>query len=102
MSPRPTPPGPSDDLPPLVVTADAATGPVARATRGKAKAASAPARVSVIVKVNEPGYVPAGMKVRRRIDEYLFTASGPVATVDKLPTDPKVASVAAAERVRKL
>ena len=63
-------------------------------------AASLPAgEVTAIVKVKQPRYVPAGVKVRARIDDMMFTASFAGALLASLDADPDVESVALAERL---
>lgn len=55
--------------------------------------------VAVIVKVKEPGYVPEGFRVRSRIDACLFTADATPQGLEAAEHDPRVESIAAAERL---
>lgn len=55
--------------------------------------------VSAIVKVREANYVPSGVTVRARIDETMFTASCRAEQLRELESDPRVVSVALAERL---
>jgi len=55
--------------------------------------------VSVIVKVREPRYVPAGVTVRSRIDDEMFTASCRAGQLRELEKDARVESVALAQRL---
>lgn len=57
------------------------------------------ALVRVIVKVNTGGYVPAGFRVRSRVDEELFTAETTEADLTVAADDPRVESVARARRL---
>jgi len=57
----------------------------------------------MIVKTISPDYVPEGLEVVARIDEFLFTASIPEMTMEQLKlldADPDIASVMLAERLR--
>ena len=57
----------------------------------------------MIVKTNSPDYVPEGLKVVSRIDEFLFTTSISEMTMEKLKlldADPNIVSVMLAERLR--
>ena len=58
-----------------------------------------PERVRLVVKVAEPGYVPAGFEVRTRIDDVLFTAEAEEEAVAAAAADPQVQSM---ERARGL
>lgn len=51
--------------------------------------------LKVIVKVDEPGYVPEGFRVRARIDEVMFTADTTAAAVAAADRDPRVVSISA-------
>ncbi|GAA3688261.1 hypothetical protein GCM10023081_26980 [Arthrobacter ginkgonis] len=55
--------------------------------------------VRVIVKVNTGGYVPAGFRVRTRVDEEMFTAEATEADLTVAADDPRVESVARAHRL---
>lgn len=52
--------------------------------------------IEVVIKTHEPRYVPAGVEVRMRIDDHMFTARMPVNRLSALEDDPKIdtASVA--------
>jgi hypothetical protein len=63
---------------------------------------SADETVLVIVKVSEPKHVPAGFKVRARIDETMFTAECTGAALGQAEADPKVTSIALSERLRRI
>ena len=57
----------------------------------------------VIIKTNTPDYVPEGLEVVARIDEFLFTASISELSLDQLKlldSDPEIVSVMLAERLR--
>jgi hypothetical protein len=56
--------------------------------------------VPVIVKVKVPNYVPAGFKVRARIDEQLFTADCRGADLRTAQEDPKVESLSLSKQLR--
>ena len=47
----------------------------------------------VTVKVAEPGYVPAGIKLRGHISENLFTATVTTRDIENLETDSRVISI---------
>jgi hypothetical protein len=59
----------------------------------------ADAVVHVIVKVNTGGYVPAGFRVRTRVDDEMFTAEATEADLSVAAEDPRVESVARARRL---
>ena len=50
-------------------------------------------RVEMIVKVNEAGYVPGGVRLRARIDDTLFTCEAPADRLQELEADPRIESV---------
>lgn len=54
----------------------------------------------VIVKVNEPRYVPNGFEVRTWIDDLLYTAEASRADVDAADADPNVHSIDRSRRLR--
>jgi hypothetical protein len=56
--------------------------------------------MSVTVKVSQPGYVPKGMKVRSRIDEYFFTANTSRDDLNEAGNDPLVESISPARPTR--
>lgn len=56
--------------------------------------------VAATIKVKEPDYVPEGVSVRSRIDEYFFTANTTANNFDKLSEDPLVESFSAARPLR--
>jgi hypothetical protein len=58
--------------------------------------------VEAIVCVERDGYVPAGVKVRARIDATMLTGEMPASLLPRLENDPLVASVAVSRRVRVL
>jgi len=72
--------------------------------RGKMESSVTPLQgdqlVSVTVKVNKPGYVPKGVKVRSRIDEYFFTANTPAKNLNEMSNDPLIVSFSPARTVR--
>lgn len=49
--------------------------------------------VTAIIRVTEPGYRPAGVKVRGEITGELFTGELPTELLDALEHDPKVSSI---------
>lgn len=49
--------------------------------------------VSVIVKVNKPGYVPDELNLRSRIDPYMFTADTQAECIDKIKDNTAVESI---------
>ncbi|WP_427007925.1 hypothetical protein [Pseudarthrobacter sp. H2] len=55
--------------------------------------------VRVIVKVKTPGYVPAGFRVRTRVDDEFFTAEASESDLSGATRDPQVESVARAQRL---
>ena len=56
--------------------------------------------VAVTIKVKEAGYVPDGVEVRSRIDDYFFTANIEACHFNNLNDDPLVESFAAASQQR--
>ena len=60
------------------------------------------AEVSAIVKVREAHYVPAGLTLRSRIDDKIFTATCRAAALRDLDRDPLVESVALTQKLRSL
>jgi len=60
------------------------------------------AEVSAIVKVRQPNYVPAGLTVRSRIDDKMFTVTCRAAALRDLDQDPLVESVALTQKLRSL
>ena len=50
-------------------------------------------RLEMIVKVNEAGYVPGGVRLRARIDDTLFTCEAPADRLQELEADPRIESV---------
>jgi hypothetical protein len=50
--------------------------------------------LTAIFKVREPDYIPAGVMVRSRIDEYMFTGSFIASILPELDSDQNVKSVA--------
>jgi len=60
--------------------------------------ASAP--VEVIVKVRKAGYVPKGVTVRARVDDFIFTADTTADILDKLRGNRLVVSVAQNQKLR--
>lgn len=56
--------------------------------------------VAVTIKVKEAGYVPDGVEVRSRIDDYFFTANTKAENYQCLNDDPLVESFAAASQQR--
>ena len=63
-------------------------------------AATGRERVTAIVKVRIPNYVPSGLQVRSRIDEHLFTAEGTQADFDAAAKDPNVETISSARKLR--
>lgn len=55
--------------------------------------------MSVIVRVNKPGHVPAAATVRSRIDDLIFTAEIDAARLPEVTADPHVVAVSAADRI---
>lgn len=53
----------------------------------------------VTVKVAEPGYVPAGVKLRGHISDNLFTATVTSEDIENLETDSKVVSISAPRKL---
>jgi len=49
--------------------------------------------ITAIVKVNTPGYVPEGVDVRARIDDTFFTGSLSMSDLERIQSDPQVASI---------
>lgn len=58
------------------------------------------AEVVATFKVREANYVPPGVCVRARIDDFMFTGRAPAAVIRQLDGDPKVESVAINQRLR--
>ncbi|MEW6732410.1 MAG: hypothetical protein AB1489_13865 [Acidobacteriota bacterium] len=56
--------------------------------------------LAVIIKVAQPGYVPAGVVVRAWISDDLFTAQMQLSDKDRIEQDSMVISVSPAERLR--
>lgn len=56
--------------------------------------------VRAIIKVNRPGYVPEGIKVRSKIDDEMFTAEFGAFLLETLEDDDGVMSVAVSKRLR--
>ncbi len=61
-----------------------------------------PSPAKGIIRVSEPGYVPAGVTLRARIDETMFTASFDEELLATLQQDPKVVSVEVSQRLRSI
>lgn len=59
-------------------------------------------KVTLIVKVNEPNYVPEGFKVRSRVDEQMFTAECSSDDLAAARRDPHVVSLAPARQLRQI
>lgn len=59
-------------------------------------------KVSVIVKTTKANYVPTGVKLRTRIDDFLFTADTSSQHIDKLHDNPGVESVSVNKRLPSL
>lgn len=53
----------------------------------------------VTVKVTEPGYIPAGLKLRGHISANLFTATVTPKDIENLETDSKVISISAPRKL---
>ncbi|MGB3758395.1 MAG: hypothetical protein WBA07_18780 [Rivularia sp. (in: cyanobacteria)] len=53
----------------------------------------------VTIKVAEPGYVPAGVKLRGHISENLFTATVTPEDMENLETDSRVVSISAPRKL---
>lgn len=53
----------------------------------------------VTVKVAEPGYIPAGVKLRGHISANLFTATVTSKDIQNLETDSKVVSISAPRKL---
>ncbi len=53
----------------------------------------------VTIKVAEPGYVPAGVKLRGHISDNLFTATVTPKDMENLETDSKVVSISAPRKL---
>ncbi|MCJ8278426.1 MAG: hypothetical protein MJK14_00350 [Rivularia sp. ALOHA_DT_140] len=53
----------------------------------------------VTIKVAEPGYVPAGLKLRGHISDNLITASVTPEDIEHLETDSKVVSISAPRKL---
>jgi hypothetical protein len=70
------------------------------ASRGRSPSLADDSVVKTIIKVREPMYVPPGVEVRARIDETMFTATCRADVLQRLERDPKVESVALAQRIR--
>jgi hypothetical protein len=60
----------------------------------------APRTVEAIVKVNQEGYVPSGVKLRAWIDGTMLTGEASSDILSALENDPKVESVAVSRRLR--
>jgi hypothetical protein len=60
------------------------------------------AAVEVIVKVNAPDYVPAGVQVRAQISPTIFTAVIRGADLQRLENDTGVKSIAVSQTLRTL
>ena len=73
-----------------------------KAERAKAPEQTDDTPVEAIVKVNMANYVPKNVEVRRRIDEFMFTAETSTKTIDELKKDEKVVSVQASEKIQSL
>lgn len=58
------------------------------------KAAASGERITAIIQVKEPNYVPEQVRVRARIDPLLFTADLTIDLLGELEADRKVQSVA--------
>jgi hypothetical protein len=56
--------------------------------------------LEVIVKVNEPNYVPDGVAVRAQISDAIFTSVIASDVLQRLEDDPKVESVAVSRKLR--
>jgi len=56
--------------------------------------------VSVLLKVSEAGYVPAGVTVRATFSRKLYSAELPFSALKRLAADRKVVSVGTAKAVR--
>lgn len=58
------------------------------------KTAASSERITAIIQVKEPNYVPERVRVRARIDPLLFTADLPTDLLGELEADHRVQSVA--------
>jgi hypothetical protein len=53
-----------------------------------------PARkMEAVFQAREPGYVPAGVELRSRIDDYLFTGSFEAQQLESLHNDKRIVSI---------
>lgn len=57
-------------------------------------------RFSAIIKVRQPHYVPPGVEVRARVDEFLFTGAFQGSLLADLETNDKVVSISLPKRLR--
>ncbi len=58
------------------------------------------AQVQAIIKVRREGYVPAGVRVRSRIDGEMFTGEFQAGALERIESDENVVSVAPSRRLR--
>ncbi|HEV7913645.1 MAG TPA: hypothetical protein VGP22_07750 [Albitalea sp.] len=56
--------------------------------------------VKAIVRVRTPGHVPAGLAVRSRIDDTMFTAEFDVDQTEAIAADPDVISISPAQPIQ--
>ena len=56
--------------------------------------------VEAIIKVSKASYVPKKIKIRKRIDEFIFTAETTDTILKEIESDENVVSVQASEKIR--
>ena len=56
--------------------------------------------VEAIIKVSKASYVPKKIKIRKRIDEFMFTTETTDTILKEIESDENVVSVQASERLR--
>lgn len=62
--------------------------------------ADADAVLEAVVRVSVPGYVPAGLTVRARLDDTMFTCTLKSGLLAALERDPRVSSISLGKRLR--
>ena len=56
--------------------------------------------VEAVIKVSKASYVPKKIKIRKRIDEFMFTAETTDTILKEIESDENVVSVQASEKIR--
>jgi hypothetical protein len=69
-------------------------------TQSLVKDTTSKEKVSLIVKVNKPGYVPEGFDVRTRINDYIFTADSSPATLQLHEHNQNIESISPSIRLK--